>query len=205
MSIGGSRIGVDLLTMSSDADLAALRAFLADFEQYLKSDTVFWTVSNDLPALTIGGLLFVRRSLSARRGQFSAVQAAAFNQLESQAEALFNQWPANIEKKALREISSRLNVWASAIEEGLDHPRAFAENYPHAVNTRVYLGLLLPLVSELAEGGAHRRRLSALDTKLRGVIIAGDFIWDSALAAAFPAGEFWFLHGHPKGPQSPPK
>ncbi|MEK7312440.1 MAG: hypothetical protein AAB382_10735, partial [Chloroflexota bacterium] len=108
--------------MSVDSDLSTLRAFLKDFEQYLKSDVAFWTVGSDIPALTIGGLLFIRRTLSARRTQLSPAQSVEFDQLESQADVLFQRWPVNIEKKVVREISSRLNVWASAIEEGIDHP-----------------------------------------------------------------------------------
>jgi hypothetical protein len=191
--------------VSVDSDLSTLHAFLKDFEQYLKSDVVFWTVGSDMPALTIGGLLFIRRTLSARRTQLSPAQSVEFDQLESQADALFQRWPVNIEKKVVREISSRLNVWASAIEEGIDHPTSFADNYAHSVNHRVYLSLLLPLVAALPEADPHRRRLSVLDARLRNVLIAGDFVWDAPLTAAFPAAEFWFLYGRPQKPQAHPK
>ncbi len=191
--------------MSVDSDLSTLHAFLKDFEQYLKSDVVFWTVGSDMPALTIGGLLFLRRTLSTRRTQLSPAQSVEFDRLESQADALFQPWPVNIERKVVREISSRLNVWASAIEEGIDHPTSFADNYAHSVNNRVYLSLLLPLVATLPEADPHRRRLSVLDARLRNVLIAGDFVWDGALTAAFPAAEFWFLYRRPKKPQARPK
>lgn len=192
-------------SVSVDSDLSTLRAFLKDFEQYLKSDIAFWTVGSDISALTIGGLLFIRRTLSARRTQLSPAQSAEFDQLESQADVLFQRWPVNIEKKVVREISSRLNVWASAIEEGIDHPTLFADNYPHSVNNRVYLSLLLPLVANLSEADPHRRHLSILDARLRGILAVGDFIWDAALAPAFPADEFWFLNGRPRKPQAHPR
>ena len=192
-------------SVSVDSDLSTLRAFLKDFEQYLKSDIAFWTVGSDISALTIGGLLFLRRTLSTRRTQLSPAQSAEFDQLESQADVLFQRWPVNIEKKVVREISSRLNVWASAIEEGIDHPALFADNYPHSINNRVYLSLLLPLVANLSEADPHRRRWSILDARLRGILAVGDFIWDAALAPAFPADEFWFLYGRPRKPQAHPR
>lgn len=184
--------------MPLDSDLSTLRAFLADFEQYLKSDVIFWTVGSDMPALTLGGLLFVRRALTAQRAAISPQQSIEFDRLDLEAETLFSRWPVNIEKKALREISSRLNVWASAIEEAADHPHLFADNYSHAINTRVYIGLLLPLVSRVPEADRYRNRLSMLDTRLRATIAASGFILDAALALSFPPGEFWFLYGKPK-------
>ena len=177
--------------MSLDSDLAALRAYLPDFEQYLKSDTIFWTAGSNLPALTLGGLLFVRRALAARRAQMTAAQIAEFDQLESQAHLQFTRWPANIEKKALKEIGQRLNVWTAALEE-------LGDNYAQAINTRAYLSLLLPLVERLPEAEPHRRRLNALDLRLRNRLTPGNFVWDASLADSFPRDEFWFLYGRPR-------
>lgn len=177
--------------MSVESDLGTLRAFLADFEPYLKSDVVYWTVGHNLPALTIGGVLFLRRTLAARRGQLSPAQIAEFDQWESQASLVFNRWPANIEKKALREISNRLNVWASALDE-------LGDNYSHAVQNRAYLALLMPIVRRLTEAEPYRTRLGTLEARLRSRFVPGDFIWEPALAPAFPGEEFWFLYGKPK-------
>lgn len=178
--------------MSAENDLAALRAFLPDFEAYLKSDTLFWTVSGNLPALTVAGLLLALRRLGAWReaGQLSQTQMAEFDQLDGQASLLFNQWPVNIEKKAVKEMHSRLNVWANALDE-------LGEGYASAVMPRVYLGLLTPLVSRQPEGPTLQQRLSGLDARLRGKLTPGPFVWDEALAPAFPATEFWYLYGRP--------
>jgi len=190
--------------MSAESDLAALRTFLSEFDPYLKSDVVFWPLSGQslvgkqLPALTIGGLLLVRRTLGAWRDQLPPTQLAEAERLESQAEALFSRWPVNIEKKALKEIGSRLNVWAAAIDECGDQPSSCAENYPATVNSRVYLALLFHHIAKLAEADKHRQRLSALDARWRNLLIPGDFIWEAALATALPRDEFWFLYGRPK-------
>ncbi len=95
--------------MSIASDLATLRAFLAEIELYLKSDVIYWPMGGQvfgqqMPALTLGGLLFVRRVLSARRNQLAPTQTIEFDQLDQQAEAFFSRWPVNIEKKALRHL-----------------------------------------------------------------------------------------------------
>jgi hypothetical protein len=176
--------------MSPDSDLATLRAFLADFEPYLKSDTVFWTVNANLPALTLGGLLLVRRTLGAQRGQLSPTQLAELDSLESQANLLFNRWPANIEKKALQEIKSRLSVWSAALEE-------LGEGYAKTVTPRVHLSLLLPIVARLPEFASYQNRLNLLDTHLRVKLSPSEFIWEAALTETFPRNDFWFLYGRP--------
>jgi hypothetical protein len=191
--------------MSLDSDLATLHAFLAEIELYLKSDVIYWPMGGQvfgqqMPALTLGGLLFLRRTLSARRDQLTSAQASEFDQLDRRAEAFFSRWPVNIEKKALKEISSRLNVWAAALDECNESPAACVENYHTTINNRVYLALLMPLVTTLgvAEADKHRARLSMLDGRLRTMLILDGFIWDAALAPAFSREEFWFLYGQPK-------
>ncbi len=186
--------------MPPDSDLAALRAFLAEFDAYLKSDAVFWPMGGKahLPALTLGGLLFVRRRLSARQAHLDPAGLTEFASLNREADSLFARWPVNIEKKAVKEISSRLNVWASALDECTDSPAACAENYSASVTHRVYLAMLLPIVEKVDAAEAHRSRLALLDRRLRNIIISGEFVWDTDLAPAFPREEFWFLYGGPQ-------
>ena len=179
--------------MPAEADLAALRAFLPDFEAYLKSETLFWTVSGSLPALTVAGLLLALRRLSGWRqvGQLSQAQMNEFDQLDGQASLLLNQWPVNIEMKAVKEMSSRLNVWAAALDE------LQGEGYASAVMPRVYLSLLSPLVARQPDGAKLQTRLTGLDARLRSKLTPGPFVWEEALSPTFPASEFWYLYGRP--------
>ncbi len=190
--------------MSPASDLAVLRAFLAEFDPYLKSPVVFWPLSGRLagggepPALTLGGLQLVRRRLAARQSQLAPADLTAYAQLDSQAETWLNRWPANIANKASREISSRLNVWASALDEASESPSAFAENYKSTVSNRAYLALLTPLAGDTPDAAPALAKLSALDGRLRRLIIPGDFVWEADLAPAFDRDEFWFLYGKPQ-------
>jgi len=186
--------------MPADSDLVTLGAFLADFDAYLKSDVVFWPMGGKahMPALTLGGLLFVRRRLSARQARLDPARLTEYTALDREADSSFARWPVNIEKKAVKEISSRLNVWASALDECTDSPAACAENYSASVTNRVYLAMLLPMVEKVAAAEAHRSRLALLDQRLRNLIISGEFVWDAELVPAFPQQEFWFLYGRPQ-------
>jgi hypothetical protein len=180
--------------VSTDADLDTFRAFVGDFELYLKSETVYWTVRANLPALTIGGLLLLRRTLGAYRSQMSDAEADAFDVQERLADAVFARWPVNIEKKALKEFGARLSQWAGVLDE-------LGDGYSTAVTPRVHLGLLTALVSSQPEAGGLQKRLAALDIGLRARLQPGDFVWAADLAGAFPRDEFWFLYGRP--PSSP--
>ncbi len=190
--------------MPPASDLAVLGTFLADFDPYLKSPVVFWPISGRLagggepPALTLGGLQLIRRRLAARQSQLSPADLTAYAQLDSQAETWLNRWPANIAHKASREISSRLNVWASALDEASESPSAFAENYKSAVSNRVYLALLAPLAGDAPDAARALAKLSALDGRLRRLITPGGFVWEADLASAFDRDEFWFLYGKPQ-------
>jgi hypothetical protein len=177
--------------VSIENDLATLEAFLSEFNPYLKSDVVFWNVGkSNTPALTLGGILFLRRTLSARRTQLDPEQSKEFARLDLLANDLLNRWMANVEKKTLSEISSRLNVWDSAFDELADH-------YPQAVYSRLYLALLMPIVAHLDEAERFRQRLSGLDSRLRGMFTVGNFVWDAAIAPTFPRELFWYLYGKP--------
>ncbi len=176
--------------MPISSELTAFRAFVPEFEAYLKAQTLFYNVGGNLPALSIGSLLHLRRALAARRDELSQAQLEEYDRLESQVSLLLNRWASNVEKKALKEISSRLNVWANALSE-------LGDNYASAVHQRVYLALLMPLAARDPEADKFRQRLTTLDALLRNKITTGEFVWEPALAEAYPRSEFWYLYGKP--------
>jgi hypothetical protein len=180
------------MAVSLDSDLNTLQAFLADFDPYLKSETIFWSVGANSPALTVGGLLLIRRTLQARRSQMSAAQSAAFDALDTQADTIFGRWPVNIEKKTAKEINARLNAWVNTLEE-------LGEGYAQAVTPRVQISLMLPLVARLPEAATFQNWLAAYDTRLRAKLAPSGFIWEAVLQDSFPQSEFWFLYGKPTG------
>jgi hypothetical protein len=177
--------------MSVTSDLNIYRIFADEFDAYLKSDTVFYNVGNNQTALTIGGLLHLRRALEARSPELSPDQQRDYENIDAKVDGLFTRWASNIERKAFKEVSFRLNVWRSALEE-------LGEGYNSSVLQRLYLALLLPIVARVPDGDKYRQRLATLDTLLRAKVIPSEFILDPALTSAFPPDEFWFLYRKPR-------
>lgn len=179
--------------MSAETDLQNFKAYLEDFEFFLKSNDVFGQSSApNAPALSLGGVLFLQCTLTTRLDQLSPSQRTEFASLERQLTELLNKWAAHVAQKALKEISNRLNVWESAFEE-------LAEHYSTSVSQRVYLALLMPFVSSQPEVTPFQERLQKLDARLQAKFITGEFAWAKDLQIAFPPESFWFLYGKARG------
>jgi hypothetical protein len=81
------------------------------------------------------------------------------------------------------------------VNEYIDNPTLFKENYFSAAEKRVILEALadeaksLDFMVDDVKGA-----LLALDNKLRRYLEKGDFIWDKRLQTAYPPEKYWFLY-----------
>lgn len=184
-------------------DLAVLSAMLEDFEAFVKSDVVFWQLTNPgqilerFPKFTVGGLLFTRRRVLQLQDSFPAHDQSLAGQLLAELESKIDSWRANLERKGLAEINARINSWAWFLEECDENPVTCKQNYAGDAYARTYLKLLFDLLADKSEIESVQRRTSALDARLRQHFSVGEFVWDESVRKAFPADEFWFLHGFP--------
>jgi hypothetical protein len=180
-------------------ELGLLRSMAADLEAFLLSDVVFWSLTDSgslqhhYPQLTLGGLLLTRAKLGALVSCLSPAGQTELAQIGQRIDAIRSRWRANWEKKAEREIQTRLNAWARTANE------RNAEDYASAVVPRVMLELLLNDFAgepspKLAQ---HRARLATLDMLLRGRFRLGDMVMDAGLEQAFPPQNYWYLYGRP--------
>ena len=182
---------------NANPDLSALRAMLADFERYIISDEIFWELSergpasNRYPKLTLGGLLLIVQRLGGQADP--EIQAALTEQ-----KVLFGRWRSNVERKALREIKTRLTAWNHFLHDCQENPSQCHDYYPTEVLARTYLTLLLNQVETLKDAEDYRRAVAAADNALRNEFKAGPFVWDAALAPQFNATQFWYLYGRPR-------
>ncbi len=185
----------------SDAtrDLGLLRSIAADLEAYLKSDVVYWSLTDSgsirqhYPQLTLGGLLFAQARLQAMAGRLSPPQHTELAEVSQRIAGIRARWRANWLRKAEREAATRLNAWARAVREPSQG------DYPAAVQSRLMLALLLDDAGDESAPGlaGARARLSTLDSLLRGRFEPGRFALDDDLQPAFPAEAFWYLYGRP--------
>ena len=188
---------------SPSSDLDILTAMVDDLEAFMKSDVVYWQLSDAgpfiarNPKLTVGGLLLHRHRLAALYMSLTPEEQITYARLAAHLERQIVVWQANVERKALREIHARLRPWAWYLDDCSYRPHACASSYHTDVYSRTYLQLLFKVQSDGSNTVSVRAQLDQLDSQLRSMFISGEFAWDAALEPAFPATEFWFLHGQP--------
>lgn len=184
-------------------DLATLRVMATDFSDFVHSDTVFWQLSDAgpfrkrFPKLTVAGLLFCQHKLAVLRDTLLPENQIELQQLQAEVDQSLSSWRSNMEQKALREIGGRLHSWEWYLSDCSEDPGDCAAEYATEVYARVYIHLLLQLLSELPAAKTARAQASVADADLRAVFRPGAFVWESDLSAAFPSEEYWFLYGRP--------
>ena len=152
---------------------------LETLEAYLLSDEIYYPMTSPLPSLTVGGLLLAQRRLHAYENA---------SPLDFRFDTLRTKWRANWEKKATKELRTRLRLWGNYLNE-YRHNEELADYYANEVRLRVMIGLLV------AELDIEPEELIVLDQLLRSQFRGGGFIWDEPLMNVFSRDDFWFLYG----------
>lgn len=170
-----------------------LRTSAEQLKDYLLSKELFWNTGLGIadngrayPQLTLGNLLFSEKVVAA---------AGADPQLVGQVTDLKQEWKSAWQSRSEREFQSRLESWREYIVYLQQYDSADSRDFATEVRIRTLLELLkdeAPAIdSELL------RLLDLTDQHLRSLWKSGDFIWDEAIAEAFPPARFWFLYGEP--------
>ncbi|MDP7260285.1 MAG: hypothetical protein QF376_05340, partial [Anaerolineales bacterium] len=182
------------------------KAMATDFNDFVRSDTVFWQLTDSGPFLkrypkfTLAGLLLCQHKLAVFRGTLSAEKQAELQQVQAEIDQWLSSWRSNVERKALREIGGRLHSWEWYLSDCRVDPGDCAAHYATEVYARVYIHFLVRLLSELPEVDGARAQVGAADAELRTVFRPGAFVWEANLGAAFSSEEYWFLYGRPGRP-----
>ena len=170
-----------------------LRTAAEQLKDYLLSKELFWNTGLGIadngrayPQLTLGNLLFSEKVVAA---------AGADPQLVGQVADLKQEWKSAWQKRANREFESRLDAWREYIVYVKQSERVDSRDYSTEVRIRALLELLKDEAPDIDDEMLHL--LEIADSHLRSVWQSGDFVWDDAIAGAFPEGRFWFLYGKP--------
>jgi hypothetical protein len=176
-----------------------------ELEDYLISRELFLPLQQQAPSeeppypqLSLGGLLLTLDELDSLEAELDPALAARLQRLRSRVEALRAKWAAAVQRKAAQELHCRVNLWRAYLSDLEEDPRA-PELYPQEAKQRVMAARLEQASGEGAESTAARRALYQLDSRLRRRFDPGPFVWDGRLARIYPASEFWFLYGTPRG------
>lgn len=191
-------------------DLRVLQAMVDGLEDYLKSPVLFWPlderrVGKPLPRLTLGGFLYRLRRLRALAPYLSGSERVLLEEAESRLDELQRRFPEAFADKVRRELRSRLDSWQWFLDDCEEKGEECLVHYPHQVDARLKADLLLEIGQEMGlDLRKEQERLASLDERLREGFVQGDFVWDPALAEAFPRDAYWYLYGHfqPKSPQN---
>ena len=165
---------------------------IAVLETYLLSEDVYWPLpgpTSAMPRLTIGGLLLAEIRLR------SQMDGPDFLRVDQKMEHIRSKWQSAWERKAGREVKTRLDLWRNYLVEFQDSPERYVDVYPQEVRWRVMLHLLnKEVVFKPAESDA----LAALDVVLKSFFVPGNFLWKPELTSSFPMNEYWYLYGRIK-------
>src|SRR5512147_1247189 len=182
-------------------DFTIARTFAAELEAYLKADVLHWPVTHaqplgdKMPQMTIGGLLEALVRAEAAQDDLTPDQRVELRSIRAEHDRLRADRPVAYGNKAAREINSRLDAWSQYLDDATRKPADVAAYYPHEVRARAKAYLLAQtLGADLPQN--LRQRLALLDTRLRPLFKAGDFVWDNRLKSAFPENPCWWLYGH---------
>ena len=188
---------------SAAHDLAVLVSMAGDFDEFVKSDVVFWQLTDDgpllnrYPKLTVAGMLFCMHKLHLLPELLAPAQHARCAEQISAVRENFSAWRANIERKAVREFAGRLRSWSWFVDEAGLEQKAAVRHYAQEAYGRTYLQLLLELLQNHSTHAALAAQLAARDAQLRSVWEPARFVWDAQLQPAFPADVYWYLYGVP--------
>src|SRR5512143_2405080 len=101
--------------LDGHTELIIVQYMVRDFEEYLKSEIVYWHVTepnplgSHMPRLTLGGLLEALTRANAAQNDLTASQCAELEALRAERDRIRAAHPALYIKKAIHELHSRLD------------------------------------------------------------------------------------------------
>jgi hypothetical protein len=169
---------------NTSQDVRFFAEAVAQLQEYLLSNELYWPLSGSLPRLTPGAALLTLARLS-------VFQPAEAQKMSYQFDSVRLKWRSAWEKKVEREIGNRMRLWSEFVADITNSPDRNADSFPNEARGRAILQLLLAELPDAQE----RSNLAVLDSTFKSRFIPGDFLWDAELQVVFPKTDFWFLYG----------
>ena len=190
-------------TYNIDRDLDEAKAIADHLVPYVYEDQLYGTISGmfgsgNAPSLTIGALLLRLHRLHALESQLSAAQKAKLAAIDAQNESARKEWTIHYNDKLVQEGNSRLKMIDRYFSDCDEDPRTCANNYfPEANRRTIVEDIANALQSSGASNGDLTSSMRRIDSKLRRYAQPSDFVWATALQAAYPNDEYWWLYAKP--------
>jgi hypothetical protein len=184
--------------LDSSTELIISQRMAAELEDYLKSDVLYWHLSepnplgSHMPRLTISALLEALTRAEAGRANLSPDQQKELEAVRQQLDRIRAAHPALYVNKAIHELHSRLTAYQVNLADAQRKTKGFYLQDAH-VRAKIYF-LEKALGSDMTPELQQQRE--QIDQELYEVFVPGEFIWDPRLQAAFPKDPCWWLYGH---------
>ncbi|MCL5994606.1 MAG: hypothetical protein M1546_00950 [Chloroflexi bacterium] len=183
-------------------DLVFARVTAEQIDEYVHTEVLYYPIGAvsgmQMPQLTIGTWLETAWRLKVLAAMLSAEQQAAVDEAHAKVQRVRSRVPELYKQKARREFKSRLDTWTWYLDELLARePTAIppeGQAYATLVHVRFKLDLLNADVAQMQDQGI---RLTTNDRRLHTRFVNGPFVWEPELQPHLPAGQYWWLYGHP--------
>jgi len=178
-----------------DRDVRTVDAMASRLTPYVYEEELYGQMPSNLPKLTVGGLLMRLHRLNAVRTVLSPDQQQMVTTAQNKLNDVRRQWAVAYEGKIKREFQARMTSLNQFLNESIDNPKLFSENFAAEAEKRAIAqaladeALSLNLMVDEVRGA-----ITTLDNKLHRYLEPGDFIWDKRLESAYPKDKYWFLY-----------
>lgn len=187
-------------TYPVEQNLEALTSMASNLTPYLYEDELFGHLGNNLPKLTVGGMLMRLHQLKALESELNGKHQQELHDAEANINAAKNEWSLHYEQKILREIESRLGALRWYTDDCTKDPVSCANGWRNEAEKRTIVAELVFEAKKLdIFTDDLRADIAHLDGRLRQFHKDGDFLWDDRLETAYPKADYWWLYGYARG------
>ena len=177
---------------SFESNLAFVRACLAEWEDYERTETLFWTLSAPPPAnspaflqMTLGNILLALDEMRAVEASLSPRDRTALTRVQAEWERRRTGRSMQLENKAVREVNSRIAQWRAYAADGLES--GDLSEYSASVRPRLCAVRLLEWLGTSHKGaGDSLAELEAFDAGLDVQMEEGPCVLGSDMAEIYP-------------------
>ncbi len=176
-------------------DVDTVQAMASRLVPFVYEKEMFGYTLDDLPKLTIGGLLMRLHRLALLDNLLSDEQRERLATAQQQVDSVKQEWLVAYTNKTTDELTMRINEWNQFLNEGRQNQDECREMYPAMVEKRVMAQVLANEARELnALTPEIEKRLNGIDSQLQGYFKAGSFVWDQRLQGTYPQDQYGFLY-----------
>jgi hypothetical protein len=184
------------------SDLRALEAMAANLTPYLYEKDLYGVISNDLPRLTVGGLLMRLHRLESLRDSLEENQRQRLHDARMNFEQLRAEWRSHYEDKIGQELEARLNNYNAFLNDYDESDQRGRSLYPAEATHRTIIERLKreAEVLDFWDELDVEDRLNRLDRRLKQDLDEEHekFLWADELKPVYPKNEYWWLYSMPE-------